>query len=128
MPWVDMNSLVIQDPVPVISYIKKHHLHGDRHIGWVMRLSISHDCKGQLSKVHSMMVKPYEKRFKFGVQVPRGTKEAYYLDLQNGNTLWQEAIAKEVNQLNSFKTFIILEVGEEAPRDTQEYHTTLSMM
>ena len=79
-----------------------------------------------------MMMKPYEKRFKFGVQVPRGTKEAYYLDLQNRNTLWPEAIAKEVNQLNSFKTFIILEAGEEAPkgysRDTQGYCITLSMM
>ena len=34
----------------------------------------------------------------FGVQVPRGTKEAYFLDLQNGNTLWQEAIAKALKQ------------------------------
>ena len=53
-----------------------------------MKLGINHDCKSRLSKMYGMMMKPYEKKFKFGVQVPRGTKEAYFLDLQNGNTLW----------------------------------------
>ena len=62
-----------------------------------------------------MMTKPYEKKFKIGFRVPRGTREAYFLDLQNGNKLWQEAIAKELKQLHDFKTFIILEKGEEAP-------------
>ena len=58
---------------------------------------------------------PHEKKFMFGNQVPRGTKEAYFLDLQNGNTLWQEAIAKELKQLHDFKTFIVLEKEKETP-------------
>lgn len=54
-----------------------------------MKLGTNPDIRSQLSKVYNMMMKPYEKKFKFVVQVPRGTKEAYYLDLQNRNTLWQ---------------------------------------
>ena len=44
-------------------------------------------------------------KFKFGVQVPRNTKEAYLLDRKNGDTLWQEAIAKELKQIDDYETF-----------------------
>ena len=83
MSWIDMNSLVIQDPIPILVYINKHHLQRDKHIGWVTKLSHNGDHKSQLSRAYVMMTKPYEKKFKFGVQVPRGTREAYHLDLQN---------------------------------------------
>ena len=116
MSWIDMNSLVIQDPVPILLHINKHHLQNDQHMGWVTRLSHNGDHNSLLSRAHVMMTKPYEKKFKFGVQIPRGTREAYLLDLQNGNTLWQEAIFKEVNQLNHFKTFIILDVDQDPPK------------
>ena len=33
---------------------------------------------------------------KFGVRVPRNCKEAVRLDFENGNTLWQDAVALEL--------------------------------
>ena len=79
--WIDLNSLVIQDPVPILAYINTHHLQNDNYIGWVTTFSNDGDHHSLLSKVYIMMTKPYEKKFKFGVQVPRGTREAYLLDL-----------------------------------------------
>ena len=43
--------------------------------------------------------------FKFGVQVPRNHKEAMQLDEKNGNTLWADAEAKELNQIDEYGTF-----------------------
>ena len=49
------------------------------------------------------------KKIKFGIMVPSTVKEALRLDSENGDKLWQEAIAKEM--ANSRVAFHIL--GEE---------------
>ena len=43
--------------------------------------------------------------FKFGVKVSRSIRHAFYLNKMNGNTLWREAIAKELGEINSFGVF-----------------------
>ena len=35
----------------------------------------------------------------FGIQIPNNIKEAIYLDENNGNTMWQDAYAKEIYQV-----------------------------
>ena len=50
---------------------------------------------------------------KFGIEVPSTALEAKQLDDKNGNTLWQDAIAKEMK--NSKMAFKLLDDGERAP-------------
>ncbi len=50
---------------------------------------------------------------KFGIDVPRTVKEALALDLKNGNTLWADAIAKEMKEV--CVVFNILPDGHSAP-------------
>jgi hypothetical protein len=57
--------------------------------------------------------------YKFGIQVPEGIKNAISLDKKNKNNLWQEAIETELKQLTDYETFIILDSGEDIPK---EYH------
>ncbi len=45
-------------------------------------------------------------KYQFGVRVPRTYKEAVMLDKANGNTLWQDAIQKELDQIKEYETFI----------------------
>ena len=45
-------------------------------------------------------------KYQFGVRVPRTYKEALALDKANGNTLWQDAIQKELDQIREYNTFI----------------------
>ncbi len=63
-------------------------------------------------------------KYKFGVEVPRSVPHAMYLDKVNGNTLWYDAIQKELNQLNEYKTFRTLNSLDEVPPDYQRlrYH------
>ena len=36
---------------------------------------------------------------KYGVEIPRNVAHAYELDALHGNTLWQDAIKKEISSL-----------------------------
>ena len=43
------------------------------------------------------MNKRYHKRsHKFGIEIPKTVKRAIEIDRENGNTLWQDALAKEM--------------------------------
>ena len=63
-------------------------------------------------------------KIKFGIQVPLGVKQAFFLDKQNGNSKWREAIKKELDQLEEFKVFRVLKKGETIPAGYKQvpYH------
>ena len=44
-------------------------------------------------------------RTKFGTKIPRNVKEALLFDEQNGNTLWGDAIIKEMNALKEARVW-----------------------
>jgi hypothetical protein len=50
---------------------------------------------------------------KFSIEVPHSVTEAYALDKKNGNTLWANAIAKEMKNVRI--AFKILANGEKVP-------------
>ena len=59
-----------------------------------------------------------KKNFKFGIEVPRTVREAYELDKKNGNTLWADAIKKEMENVRV--AFQIFEDGEQVPIGYQQ--------
>ena len=42
---------------------------------------------------------------KFGIEVPRSVRHAFYLDRINWDNQWKDAIAKELKEINSFRVF-----------------------
>jgi hypothetical protein len=67
---------------------------------------------------------PTTVKYKFGIQVPRGIRNAITLDKKNKNNLWQQAIDTELKQLSVYETFMVLDSGEYIPREYQKipYH------
>ena len=51
-------------------------------------------------------------KYKFGVRVPRNIKEALVLGKENKNTLWIQAIKKEMNKIMEFEVFSIPKDGK----------------
>ena len=49
--------------------------------------------------------KKKETKIKFSIEVPKNYKDALRLDQQNGNTLWQDTIKTELDQIISYNTF-----------------------
>jgi len=56
--------------------------------------------------------------FKFGVKVPRNVKHAYEIDKENGNTMWRDAILKEMKNVR--EAFKVLHGEEKPPPGFQE--------
>ncbi len=78
---------------------------------WVPHVLKKHD---QIISLVCKRTTCYLKRtHKFGVDVPKTVKEALALDRKNGNTLWADAIAKEMKEVRI--AFNILPDGCSAP-------------
>ena len=43
--------------------------------------------------------------YKYGVRIPRSAREAHEIDKTEGNTLWGDAILKEINKINEYEVF-----------------------
>jgi hypothetical protein len=54
-------------------------------------------------------------KYKFGIQVPRGIRNAISLKKRNKNNLWQRAIETELKQLTDYEAFIVLDSGKDIP-------------
>jgi hypothetical protein len=52
------------------------------------------------NRIISAVSNHYLKRtHKFGVQIPKTVRECHEINKENGNTLWQDAIRKEMNNM-----------------------------
>ena len=62
--------------------------------------------------VKTFIVSKESTNVKFGVVVPKNTKAALNLDLENGDNLWREAMKTEMDSFNAYKTFRVVEDNE----------------
>jgi hypothetical protein len=58
-------------------------------------------------------------KYEFGIQFPRGIRNAISLDKRDKNNLWQEAMETKLKQLADYETFIVFNSGEEIWLKTQ---------
>ena len=67
---------------------------------------VHHVIKKQKQIIAKVKSKYWTRTHKFGIKIPKSVKEAKELDAQNGNTLWWDAILKEmVNVKIAFELF-----------------------
>ena len=66
--------------------------------------------------------------YKFGVRVPRDSREARYLEKKEGHTRWGEAESVELKQLHDYNTFMDLGLGAATLLDIREYDVVLFMI
>ena len=74
--------------------------------------------------VHPLTLASQGLKCKFGAEVARLVTHAFYLDKVNGNTLWHDAIQKELKQINDYKNFWVLQSLGKIPESYQKikYH------
>ena len=108
--WVSLFALALQDPIPILKYVKKNHLFGQDPFRMLVNYCTG-EATSHMARAFKAKVKPGGPKFKFGVQVPMGVKQALALDRKNGNTKWQDAIKKELAQLEEFEVFRCLAPG-----------------
>jgi hypothetical protein len=72
-----------------------------------------HNLKKKKRLVKLSKSRHIRKGYKFGIRVPNSIEEAIALDIENGNTLWQDAIMKEANGVRT--AFEVKEDGKPPP-------------
>jgi hypothetical protein len=104
--WVIYFALSLSNPKPIISFARKNKL-----LDKMPFCHLTQYCKSNtavdIARIFKVSTSPAGIKYKFGIQVPKGIKNAIYLDKKNENQLWQEAIKTELKQLTDNQTFIV---------------------
>jgi hypothetical protein len=66
---------------------------------WAKAYIRKHNRTIRILKAHYVTTKGKNHKFQFGVRVPSSIPEALKLDELNGNSLWRDAIDKEIDKI-----------------------------
>jgi hypothetical protein len=116
--WISLKSLRNDNPFLIINYIlTRPMLLKSNDFNWVLQCIDDAPKLQRMSNAFKAAMSGRQPKIKFGVKVPYSIHHALQLDQRNGNSLWREAIDKELGQLNEYKTFQCHHAGE----DLHEY-------
>ena len=103
--WEPLYTMSKEDPITMAGYAKEHGLldtPGWKSLNRYVRRTKKYQRMLNQAKRQTRRNAPV---YKFGVQIPKGPKEAIELDRKNGNTLWQDANKVELDKLAEYNTF-----------------------
>ena len=107
--WERLADLKESYPIEVAEYAVAHGIDREPAFSWWVPYTIR-----KRNRIIAAVKSRYWKRtHKFGFRIPKTVKEAYEIDRENGNTLWQDAIEKEMAAVRV--AFQFLEDGENPP-------------
>ena len=107
--WCTLKVLKESNPIEVAEYVTAAGIQDEPAFTWWVPYTLrKRDCI--ISSISSRVRK---RNRKFGIEMPTSVEEVKALDLQNGNTLWKDALDKEMYQVGV--AFKILEHDEQVP-------------
>jgi hypothetical protein len=98
-----LDTIIKDDPVSVAEYEAENNLLDTP--GWKRVKHIAQNKKRLRRMVNQAKASLKGKVYSFGIQVPRNVKQAFELDKENGNTLWKDAMTREIANIQAYKTF-----------------------
>ena len=112
--WENLTAMKESYPVEVAEYAVAQGIDHEPAFSWWVPYTLR-----KRNRIISAVKKRYHKRtHKFGIRVPKTVEEAKMIDEMNGNTLWQDAIRKEMDAV--CVAFKILHGDEKVPPGYQE--------
>ncbi len=110
--WESLADLKEYHPIETAEYaVTKGLDHEPAFNWWVLHVLRKRDQI--ISLVHRRTTCYLKRTHKFGIEIPKTVKEALALYRKNGNTLWADAIAKEMREVRI--VFNILPDGGSGP-------------
>lgn len=108
--WIKLADMKEAHPVELAEFAKARGIANEPAFAWWVpdtirrRDAIISSLKKRIRKINR----------KFGIEIPTSVEHAYELDRRNGNTMWRDALKKEM--YNVGVAFEILEDGTPAPK------------
>ena len=94
--WIPLKDLKESNPIEVAEYATAHKIVEEPAFAWWAK-EVLRKRRRILSKLGKS--KYWRTTEKFGIKVPKTVDEAMRLDKENGNTLWMDAIQKEMKHV-----------------------------
>jgi Reverse transcriptase (RNA-dependent DNA polymerase) len=107
--WLPLKDLKETNAVEVAQYAKENRLMDEPAFAWWA----PHVLKKLIRLIKMSRSKHVRKGYKFGIRIPTSVEEALELDKENNNTLWYDAIMKEMKNVRI--AFEIVPTGEKPP-------------
>ena len=100
-----LQTIATDDPVTCAFYGKENNLLDQP--GWKRFKKIAKRDKMFTRMINQAKLRSFNTstKYKYGFEVPRNYKHALLLDEKNGNNLWKDAVALELQQINEYQTF-----------------------
>ncbi len=116
--WIPLKDMKEANPLEVAEYASHYNLTSHPVFAWW----VPHTLKREERIIKQVNHRLAKKQYKFGIKVPNSVDEALLLDKENHNTLWSDAIQKELK--NVLVAFRLLEEGEKLPVGSKQipYH------
>ena len=93
--WTPLKDIKEAYPVETAEYATQSRIHEEPAFAWWVP-SVLRKRSAIISKVKS---KYWQRTHKFGIRIPKSVDEAIAIDRENGNTLWWDAICKEMKNV-----------------------------
>ena len=110
--WVPLSELKESHPVETAEYAIAQKISNEPAFTWWVPTTIKRRDR-IIKKLQSNKLKKRFKDMMYGVKIPRGIKQAIRFDDDNKNTLWQDAIDKELRNVKV--AFQLLDEGAPPP-------------
>ena len=117
--WENLCKLKESHPVETAEYAMTMGIDHEPAFNWWVPYVLK-KRQSIISLVKKRQTRYLKRTHKFGIEVPKSIDEALELDKKNCNTLWADAIAKEMKNVRV--AFHILPNGERAPNGYQRIH------
>jgi hypothetical protein len=112
--WERLADLKESNPVELADYAVAHGIDTEPAFAWWVPFTLK-----RRNRIIAAVNSRYHKRtHKFGIEVPKTWDDCVRLDNENGNTLWQDAVRKEMSKVRI--AFHVLDDDDSPPPTFQE--------
>ena len=114
--WLPLSQVKESNPIETAEYAVSQDIHKEPAFNWW----VSHVIRKRDRLINKVVHQTRKSNMKFGIIIPDTVDEAYSLDHENGNTFWTDSIRKEMESVNAYKTFNVMDDDERMPPGYQE--------
>ncbi len=107
--WIDLKILKESNPVHIVEYVTARNIADKPAFAWW----VPYVLRKRDVIVSTVTTRVWKTSHKYGIELPTSVKHAIKIDQKNGNTLWQDALLKVMD--NVCVAFEILGPGMKVP-------------
>ena len=114
--WLPLSQVKESNLIECAEYAIAQGIHKEPAFNWW----VPHVIRKRDRLINKVVHRTRKSNMKFGIVIPRTVDEAYELDRKNGNSYWRDSIKKEMDSVNAYDTFHVMDDDERMPPGYQE--------